>query len=58
MTDGDTKFFWEIERDGTSHRVRYGTFESKVKRFDSDEEASEELERRIAEKIEKGFEEV
>jgi predicted DNA-binding WGR domain protein len=38
--------------------VRYGTFESKVKRFDSDEEASAELERRIAEKIEKGFEEV
>ncbi len=58
MTDGDTKYFWEIERDGSSHRVRYGTFEAKVKRFGSEEEASEELERRIAEKIEKGFEEV
>lgn len=56
MTDEEgTQYFWEIVRDGAKHRVRFGTFESKVKRFETEEEASEELERRIAEKIEKGF---
>jgi DNA ligase-1 len=55
MTDGETKYFWEILQEGTKHRVQFGTFEIKVKRFETEEEASEELERRIAEKVEKGF---
>lgn len=58
MQDGDTKYFWEIEKDGTKHRVRYGTFEAKVKTFDSGDECDEALEARIAEKLEKGFIEV
>ena len=58
MQDGDTRYFWEIEQDGTKHRVRFGTFEAKVKRWGSEEEASAQLERRIAEKLAKGFEEV
>lgn len=58
LQDGETRYFWEIEQDGTKHRVRFGTFEAKVKRYGSEEEASAELERRIAEKLGKGFEEV
>jgi DNA ligase-1 len=58
MTDGETRYFWEIERDGAKHRVRFGTFESKVKTFDSDGTASDAFEARIAEKIANGFAEV
>lgn len=58
MDDGDQRYFWEIETEGNKHRVRYGTFESKVKSFDSSEECAEALERRVAEKLEKGFVEV
>ncbi|MEI7893545.1 MAG: DNA ligase [Myxococcales bacterium] len=58
MTDGDTRYFWEIRREGAEHRVRFGTFEVKVKRFESDERASTELEKRVAEKLEKGFVEI
>jgi DNA ligase-1 len=58
MEDGDTRYFWEIEQDGARHRVRYGTFEQKTKRFGSEGEAKEALAERIAEKIERGFREV
>ena len=58
MQDGDTKYFWEIETDGTKHRVRYGTFEARVKTFASEEEAASALEQRIEEKLGKGFVEV
>ncbi|MDF2693181.1 MAG: ligase [Labilithrix sp.] len=58
MEDGDTRYFWEIETVGTKHRVRYGTFEAKVKTFGSEAESREALEQRIAEKVGKGFVEV
>ena len=58
MKDGDTQYFWEIETDGTKHRVRYGTFEVRVKNFASEEEAASALEQRIEEKLGKGFVEV
>lgn len=59
MTDEEgTKYFWEIELDGTKHRVRYGTFEARVKSFGSPRESLEALEQRIAEKMENGFVEV
>lgn len=58
MTDGDTRYFWEIERDGTKHRVRFGTFETKVKSYESEAAASAALETRIAEKLANGFAEV
>jgi DNA ligase-1 len=58
MQDGDTRYFWEIERDGAMHRVRFGTFEAKVKRFESGEEAESVLAARIQEKLQKGFVEV
>lgn len=58
MRDGDTQYFWEIEADGAKHRVRYGTFEVRVKSFASESESREALEARIAEKVGKGFVEV
>jgi DNA ligase-1 len=58
LEDGDRRLFWEIERDGAKHRVRFGTFEVKVKRFESEQEAAAEIEARIAEKLGKGFREV
>jgi DNA ligase-1 len=58
MQEGDTRYFWEIERDGVRHRVRYGTYEQKSKRFESEREAEEALAERIAEKMERGFTEV
>jgi DNA ligase-1 len=58
MQDGDTRYFWEIERVGAKHRVRYGTFESKVKTFGTEAEAEAALEERISEKVGKGFTEV
>ena len=58
MQDGDTRYFWEIERDGTRHRVRFGTFESKVKKYESDAEAEAALAERIKDKLEKGVAEV
>ena len=56
--DEGTRHFWEIEQDGTKHRVRYGTFESKVKKFDSADEARSALAKRIEDKQAKGFVEV
>jgi DNA ligase 1 len=58
MKDGDTSYFWEIVVEGAKHRVRYGTFEARVKTFASASEALEALSPRIQEKLEKGFEEV
>jgi DNA ligase-1 len=58
MTEGDTRYFWEIELTGSKHRVRFGTFDVKVKRFASEKEAEKTLEERIAEKLSKGFAEV
>jgi DNA ligase 1 len=58
MQDGETRYFWEIEVVGTKHRVRYGTFEAKVKGFGSEAEARDVLDQRITEKLEKGFVEV
>jgi DNA ligase-1 len=58
MKDGDQNLFWEIEVVGNKHRVRYGTFESKGKTFESAGAALVEAEARIADKVGKGFEEV
>lgn len=58
MQDDEGRYFWEIERDGDSHRVRYGTFEVKVKLFESEEESAESLVKRIEEKLAKGFVEI
>jgi len=59
MTDEEgTRYFWEIEQDGAKHRVRFGTFQSKVKSFGSPAESVEALEQRIAEKLDNGFVEV
>lgn len=58
MTDGETRYFWEIEHDGAKHRVRYGTFELKTKSFGDEDDAASALETRIAEKLANGFTEV
>ena len=58
MQEGDTRYFWEIEQDGEKHRVRFGTFQAKVKKFDSESEAETALAERIQEKLENGFVEV
>ncbi len=58
MKDGDESLFWEIEIVGNRHRVRYGTFETKAKTFESAGEALVEAEARIADKVGKGFREV
>jgi len=58
MQDGDTRYFWEIVQDGAKHRARFGTFEAKVKKYESDGEAQAALATRIQEKLEKGFVEV
>jgi predicted DNA-binding WGR domain protein len=53
-----TRKFWEIEPDGSRHRVRFGVFEAKTKTFTDAAQAAAELEARIAEKLGRGFEEV
>jgi DNA ligase-1 len=58
MQEGDTRYFWEIEQDGMRHRVRFGTFEQKTKRFESERDAEQALADRIREKVERGFSEV
>ena len=60
MTDDDTSYFWEIEADGSSQKIRYGTFEAQVKEktFGSESEARENSEEKIAEKLSKGFKEL
>lgn len=58
LQDDDGRYFWEIEADGDRHRVRFGTFEVKVKQFESEEESAAALVKRIEEKLAKGFVEV
>lgn len=58
MQDGEIRYFWEIERQGAKHRVRFGTFESKVKKYDSEGEADAALAERIQGKLQSGFIEV
>jgi len=58
MTDGDTRYFWEVETTGSKQKVRFGTFEEKEKLFEDDAEARENAEKKIAEKVAKGFKEV
>jgi len=58
MQDGDTRYFWEIEQVGAKHRVRFGTFETKVKKFATAGEAQSALAARIREKLALGFTEV
>ncbi len=58
MTDGDTRYFWEVESNGSKQKIRFGTFEEKEKLFEDDDEARENTEKKIAEKLGKGFKEV
>ncbi|MFO0600688.1 MAG: DNA ligase [Myxococcaceae bacterium] len=58
MTDGDTRYFWEIETTGSKQKVRQGTFEDKEKTFGDADEAAESAEKEIAKKLGKGFKEV
>lgn len=58
MSDGETNYYWEIETTGSKQKVRFGTFELKEKVFEDDDEAVENAEKRIAEKVSKGFKEV
>ncbi|MDP3234093.1 MAG: DNA ligase [Myxococcales bacterium] len=58
MTDGDTRYFWEVETTGSKQKVRFGTFEEKEKVFEDDDEARDNAEKKIAEKVAKGFKEV
>ena len=58
MTDGDTRYFWEVETTGSKQKIRFGTFEEKEKLFEDDDEARDNAEKKIAEKVGKGFKEV
>ncbi len=58
MRDGDTNYFWEIEATGNKHRVRYGTFDVRVKTFESEIASRDAIEARVTEKLGKGFVEV
>ena len=58
MTDGETRYFWEVETTGSQQRLRFGTFEEKEKLFEDDDEARDNAEKKIAEKLAKGFAEV
>ncbi|MFT3711253.1 MAG: DNA ligase [Archangium sp.] len=58
MDDGETRYFWEIETNGSKQKIRFGTFEEKEKVFDDNGEANEAAEKEIAKKLTKGFKEV
>jgi DNA ligase-1 len=58
MTEGDTRSFWEVETTGSKQKIRFGTFEEKEKLFEDDDEARDNAEKKIAEKVAKGFKEV
>ncbi len=58
MTDGDTRYFWEVETSGSKQKIRFGTFEEREKLFEDDDEATSNTEKKIAEKLGKGFVEV
>ena len=57
-SDGELRTFWEIEVRGNGCYVRWGTFDDKTHAYESHEEAFSEAERRIADKLGKGFVEV
>lgn len=58
MTDGDTRYFWEVDTTGSKQKLRFGTFEEKEKVFEDDDEARENSDKKIQEKLAKGFKEV
>jgi DNA ligase 1 len=58
MTDGDERFFWEIETVGLKQKIRFGTFDEKSKVFEDNAEATENSLQKIKEKMAKGFVEV
>jgi DNA ligase 1 len=58
MTDGDERFFWEIETVGLKQRIRFGTFEEKSKLFEDNADAIENSLQKITDKLAKGFVEV
>jgi DNA ligase 1 len=58
MTDGDTRYFWEVEVTGLKQKTRFGTFELKEKLFEDGDEATSAAEQEIAKKLAKGFAEV
>lgn len=58
MNDGETSYFWEVESNGSKQKIRFGTFEEKEKVFEDDDEARANTEKKIAEKLSKGFKEV
>jgi DNA ligase-1 len=56
--DGETRHFWEIERHGSQHKVRFGTFSAKTRKFASEAEAEAVLSARVAQRLARGFVEV
>jgi predicted DNA-binding WGR domain protein len=58
MTDGDKRYFWEVETNGSKQKIRFGEFEEKEKLFEDDDEARDNTEKTIADKLGKGFKEV
>jgi predicted DNA-binding WGR domain protein len=58
-SDGTSDKFWEIQRSGASHRVRYGRYgtagQSQTKVFDGDDAARKSFEKLVAEKLKKGY---
>lgn len=58
--DGSSKKFWEIVLDGSSFTTTYGRIgtdgQSSTKEYDSDEKATKEYDKLIAEKTKKGYE--
>ena len=58
MTDGDKRYFWEVETTGSKQKIRFGEFEEKEKLFEDDDEARDNTEKKIADKVGKGFKEV
>ena len=62
FVDGKSDKFWEIKRDGVAVRVRYGRNgadgTTKTKEFDDESDAVAHIEKLIAEKTKKGYEEV
>jgi bifunctional non-homologous end joining protein LigD len=59
FNEGKSEKFWAIEGTGNSYTVTYGktgsTGQKKTKEFDSTDECKKEAEKRIAEKLKKGY---
>lgn len=58
MTEADTRYFWEIETQGLSQTIRFGTFDQKRNVFEDTDEARSNTAEKIADKLGKGFVEV